>query len=75
MPIDRHSIDSNTLCDQLGVVMAGGWRFYEYSEKKYQEEQRRLPWYRRDKLKDIAGGILIGMCFLLLLYLKIANIL
>jgi len=55
--------------------MAGGWRFYEYSEKKYQEEQRRLPWYRRDKLKDIAGGILIGMCFLLLLYLKIANIL
>ena len=74
MPIDRHSIDSNSLSAQLGVVMAGGWRLYEYYEQKYQEEQRRLPWYRRDRLWNIAGLVLLGLFFLLLFYLKIAQI-
>lgn len=55
--------------------MAGGWRLYEYYEQKYQEEQRRLPWYRRDNLKEIAGAVLIGLFFLLLFYLKNADIL
>jgi hypothetical protein len=55
--------------------MAGGWRLYEYYEQKYQEEQRRLPWYQRDKLGDIVGFTLIGLFFLLLFYLKIVGIL